>query len=98
MQCQKSFDDLKVLTTTPVLAFHDFSEPFILDTDASDTGIGAVLSQTDDNGREKVIVFASRTLSKSERCYCVTRTELLSVVTFIRVYRPFLLGHKFTLR
>ena len=99
MQCQKSFDDLKqCLTTAPVLAFPDFSKPFILDTDASDTGIGAVLSQTDDNGREKVIAFASRTLSKPERRYCVTRKELLSVVTFIRHFRPFLLGHKFTLR
>ena len=99
VQCQKSFDDLKqCLTTAPVLAFPDFSKPFILDTDASDTGIGAVLSQTDDNGREKVIAFASRTLSKPERRYCVTRKELLSVVTFIRHFRPFLLGHKFTLR
>ena len=70
----------------------------ILDTDASDIGIGAVLSQFDVNGRERVIAYASRSLSKPERRYCVTRNELLSVVTFIRYFRSFLLGQKFTLR
>ena len=80
------------------MAFPNYSKPFILDTDASDAGIGAVLSQLDDNSREQVIAYASRTLSKPERRYCATRKELLSVVTFIRYFRPFLLGQKFTLR
>ena len=66
-----------------MLAYPNYSKPFILDTDASETGIGAVLSQTDDNGREQVIAYASRTLSKRERRYCVTRKQLLIVVTFI---------------
>ena len=98
-ECQKAFDELKTcLITAPILAFPDYCKPFILDTDASDTGIGAVLSQTDENGRERVISYASRTLSKPERRYCVTRKELLSVITFIRHFRPFLLGSNFTLR
>ena len=67
-------------------------------TDASDTGIGAVLSQTDENGRERVISYASRTLSKPEGGYCVTHKELSSVITFIRHFRPFLLESNFTLR
>ena len=54
--------------------------PFILDTDASDTGIGAVLSQTSSDGNERVIAYGSRLLTKPERQYCVTRRELLAVV------------------
>ena len=64
-QCQRAFDHLKqCLTNAPVLMFPDYSKMFILDTDASDTGIAAVLSQLDDNNREHVIAYASRTLSK----------------------------------
>ena len=68
-----------------------------MDTDASNTGIG-VLSQIDENGSEHVIAYASRTLSKAERRYCVTRRQLLAVVTFTQQFRPYLLGRQFTLR
>ena len=64
----------------------------------SNTGIGAVLSQLDEEGRERAIAFGSRVLSKPERQYCVTRRELLAVVTFTRHFRYFLLGRPFTLR
>ena len=98
-ECQQSFDNLRVkLTTAPVLAYPDYSRPFILDTDASDSGIGAVLSQKDDEGQEHVVAFASRSLSKAERRYCVTRRELLAVVVFTQHFRPYLLGREFTLR
>ena len=55
----------------------------MLDTDASQCGIRAVLSQKQ-NGEEKVIAYASRTLTKAERKYSVTRKELLAVVTYIQ--------------
>ena len=95
---QHSFSILKHrLTSSPVLAFPDFQKEFILDTDASLTGIGAVLSQIED-GKERVVAYASRTLSKAERRYDVTRRELLAVVSFIHHFRYYLLGKRFTLR
>ena len=98
-ECQEAFAELRQkLCTAPVLVFPDFTKPFLLDTDASNTGIGGVLSQLDDEGKEHVIAFASRTLSKSERRYCVTRRELLAVVVFTEQFRPYLLGRRFTLR
>ena len=65
----------QLLSTTPVLSYPDFNVEFILNTDASSHSIGAVLSQVQDSV-EKPIAFASRTLTKAERNYCVTRREL----------------------
>ena len=98
-QCQAAFDHLrKCLMTTPILAFPDHSRHFVLDTDASDMGIGAILSQVQDDGGEVVIAYASRSLSWQEQRYCVTRRELLAVVEFIHHFRHYLLGVHFTLR
>ena len=97
-ECSEAFDRLKhMLVTAPILAHPDFTKPFILDTDASNHAIGAVLSQKVGN-REKVIAYASRTLSKSERKYCVTRKELLALVYFVKYFRHYLYGQKFTAR
>ena len=85
------------LTSAPVLPFPEYSLPFILDTDASGTGVGAVLSQVQE-GEERVIAYASRTLTKQKRRYCVTKRELLAVVTFVRHFRHYLLGCTFELR
>ena len=99
LQCEQAFDDLKQrLTSAPILALPDFSNQFVLDTDASDVGIGAVLSQKQTDGSERVIGYASRVLSKPERHYCVTRKELLAAVSFIKHFRPYLLGKPFILR
>ena len=99
-ECIHAFDELKSrLLSAPILSFPDFEKPFFLDTDACHAvyGIGAVLSQ-DHDGEEKVVAYGSRTLSKAERKYCVTRKELLAVVTFTKHFRPYLLGRHFTLR
>ena len=98
-ECERAFEKLRhLLTTTPLLAYPDFDRPFILDTDASAVGIGAVLSQIDNTGQERVAAYGSRVLSKAERQYCVTRRELLAVVTFIRQFKPYLIGRRFQLR
>ena len=98
-ECQAAFDELRRrLVTSPVLAYPDYTKSFTLDTDASDTDIGGVLSQRDADGEERVIAYASRALSKPERNYCVTRRELLGVVYFAQYFRPYLLGWRFTLR
>ena len=97
-ECDSAFCKLKQsLTTAPILVYPDFSRPFILDTDASNDGIGAVLSQEYD-GSERVVAYASRTLNKSERKYSVTRKELLAVVVFTQHFRTYLLGQPFKLR
>ena len=97
-ECANSFAVLKQqLTSAPILVFPDCSKLFILDTDASQDGIGAVLSQIHD-GAERVVAYASRSMTKAERKYCVTRKELLAVVSFTKLFRPYLLGHPFQLR
>ena len=98
-ECQTAFEEIRHrLVTAPILAFPDYKREFILDTDASDTGIGAVLSQVQEDGSERVIAYASRVLTKPERRYCVTRRELLAVVNFVQHFRPYLLGRHFLLR
>ncbi len=71
------------LTTAPILVFPVTSGQFVLDTDASNQSIGAVLSQLQ-WGEEKVIPLASCLLTPAHQRYCVTRKELLAVVTFTR--------------
>ena len=80
--CETSFQRLKgLLKEAPILAYPNPAEDYILDTDASNVGIGAVLSQLVD-GKERVIAYGSKALSKPEKNYCVTRKELLAVVFF----------------
>ena len=80
-----------------MLAFPTLSDPFILDTDASNIGTGAVLSQVQ-SWQKKVIAYHSRTLSKNERNYCVTRKELLAIVLADKTYHHSLCGRRFLSR
>jgi len=97
-ECQLAFETLKrKLTEAPILALPRDHGLLILDTDASDHGIGAVLSQVQ-NGEEKVLSYASRLYSDAERRYCVTRKELLAVVFFLKHFRQYLLGREFLVR
>ena len=95
---QEAFEQLqKCLVTAPVLGYPNPGLPYVLDTDASNEGVGAVLSQVQE-GEERVIGYYSKTLTPPERNYCVTRRELLAVVKGVKHFRPYLYGQKFTLR
>ena len=93
-----SFEDLKRALTGPeIIAIPTDDGEQILDTDASDVGISGVLSQVQD-GKERVLSYGSRTLSKSERNNCVTDRELLAVHYFVEYYRQYLPGRRFKVR
>jgi len=96
--CQDAFTTLKnKLTEAPILGLPKDEGTFILDTDASNCSIGAVLSQIQD-GEERVLSYAGRLYSRAEQNYSVTRKELLSVVFFLKQFRQYLLGRKFLVR
>ncbi len=77
---EQSFRSFKfALTNSPVLAFPD-TAPFILYTDASALGLGVVLMQTNEWGKNRVIGYASTTLNSAESNYSVTHQETLAIV------------------
>ncbi len=84
------------LTSEPVLRAPDFNCPFLLQTDASDTGVGAVLSQVQD-GEEHPVVYISRKLSTTEQRYAAVEKEALAVKWAVLELKYYLLGRKFTL-
>ena len=77
---QSAFEELKTACcTAPVLAYADFTKPFVLHTDSSLDGLGAVLYQKDQEGVLRVIAYASRSLSKSEKNYPAHKLEFLAM-------------------
>jgi hypothetical protein len=85
------------LCASPILASLQPGERFIVDTDASNVGIGGVLSQVQD-GKVRVIAYCSKTLNKAERNYCVNRRELLAIVWTLEHFHKYLYGQEFYLR
>ena len=81
----------------PILAFPNFELPFIIDTDASETALGAVLSQVID-GTEHPIVFEYRIFSKAEVNYATTKQEALGVIQAVQWFRPYIYGSKCIIR
>ena len=89
--CQDAFEELKQkLQEPPVLVYPRFDgTEFILQTDASNVGLGFILAQQQ-GGEDKVICFGGRTLSKAERKKSTTELEALAVVEGIKKYAPYL--------
>ncbi|KRY06383.1 Transposon Ty3-G Gag-Pol polyprotein, partial [Trichinella patagoniensis] len=90
---QAAFDCLKdCLTSAPTLCAQNFADSFQVTTDASGTGLGAILEH-----RGRVIAFASRSLRKSERNYSAIEKECLAIIFALKTFRHYLLGRSFTI-
>jgi len=85
-----------VLLTTPVLSHPSLDGKFILDANVSDYAITGALYQLQ-NGKLRVISYASKTLTNSQRKYCTTKRELLAVVRMVQYFRHNLWGNNFTI-
>ena len=98
---QLAWETLRALiTNSTILSAPNFNMPFLVATDASLVGIGAMLVQIPDPDKPKVrhyIAFAARTLSASERKYSATRRELLAIVFSLKKFHPYLYGIQFTM-
>ena len=96
--CEKAFQQLKMLLTTgPLLIFPNFDKEFILETDTSILGLGAVLAQQTDVGHVSPVAFASQTLQKHEKSYSSSELEALAVVWAVKLLQPYLYGHTYQL-
>lgn len=95
--CQRAFDLLKQkLTEAPILAFPDFSQEFILYTDASQQAVSYILGQKDNQGRERVVFYGGRSLRPAERNWGISDLEGLALVEGIRHYHTYIAHRKFT--
>ncbi len=97
--CEQAFLALKeALVQPPVLVYPTREGPFILSTDGSDTGVGALLEQErEEDGRvvKKVIAYVSKNLNVSQQRYCTTNKELFVVVTAVELFKYYLTGRHF---
>ena len=97
-ECDNTFQKLKeILCSEPVLRNPDFGAPFILQTDASDRGIGAVLNQCAEDGQEHPVAYWSRKLLPREQRYSTIEKECLAIKLGIEAFRVYLLGRPFTI-
>ena len=96
--CQDAFEALRaLLIKAPVLAFPKEDLPYIVDTDASDYGIGGVLSQNI-KGTKYVIAYYSKSLNPAQQKYCTTKRELLAVVSTLDHFKGYVWGPHFSVR
>uniref|UniRef100_A0ABD2W5T5 RNA-directed DNA polymerase n=1 Tax=Trichogramma kaykai TaxID=54128 RepID=A0ABD2W5T5_9HYME len=94
--CSDQTDIIHAECTSPVLICVDLNKPFILTTDASDTVIGAVLSQGK-VGEDQPVAYMSRSLNKAERNYSTTEKECLAIVAAMNHFKHYLYGRTFTI-
>lgn len=89
-----AFDKLKLaLISAPILALPDFNSPFIVDFDASQSGLGVVLLQM-----KKPIEYFSKSLNGKNRALSVYNKELLALVLSAKKWKSYLLGRQFVVK
>jgi len=94
-ECNEAFEDIRqCLLTDPILSYPDFSKEFIIRTDASTQGIGAVILQVEEDKLEHPICCVSRTLTKSEKNYSTTDLEGLAIYYAIKQFRHYIISSK----
>ena len=94
---QKAFDELKKqLTKAPVLAYPNLQKEFQVYIDASYLGLGGILGQQDDDGKDHVVAYISRMLNKHELQYRATELECLGLWWAITQWHHYLYGNEFT--
>ena len=97
--CNHAFDELKNrLCKIPILSSPDFLKPFILQTDASDRGTGAVLSQIGEDGKEHPVGFNGRKFQSRGERYSTVEKECLTMKLVISAFRVYLLRRKFMIQ
>ena len=89
-ECSKAFNELKrLLTSSPIMAYHIPALDYLLDSDASAEALGSVLSQVQ-GSHERVICYYSRSFNRQERNYCVTRRELLAIFDSVKHFHHYM--------
>ncbi|GFX21849.1 retrovirus-related Pol polyprotein from transposon 297 [Trichonephila clavipes] len=95
-ECENAFRELKgKLIDKPVLYAPNFEREFIVQTDASNAGMGAVLTQLTEQGEEHPILYLSKKFSEVEKRYCTTEKECASIVFAIKRLHYYLDGNSF---
>ena len=93
---QQALDQLKLaLTTSTVLIYFNFEQSFLLQIDATNDVLGAILTQTMD-GYKKVVSYASCIILKAEQNYTITNKEGLTLIFAIKYFQPYPHGFHFT--
>ena len=97
--CEQAFRQLQgILCSGPVLRNPNFDQLFILQTDASNRGVGAVLSQAAESGEEHPVAYYSRKLLPREEKYAVIEKECLAIKLAVHTFRTYLLGRTFLIQ
>ena len=96
VECGVAFQALKAaLCSQPVLMSPNFQKEFVLQTDASDRGVGAVLSQMDDEGNDRPIAYYSHKLLPRQAKYSTVEKECLAIKLAVQTFHPYLMCQKF---
>ena len=85
------------LQSDALLTHYDPAKPLVLACDASDYGVGAVLSHIVDSGKERPIAYISRTLSAAEKHYSQLEKEALAIIFAVKKFHRYLIGRHFTI-